>query len=58
MSYDLCAIAVDLDAVRAALATNVPSKVKDKEAVASIEQVRSWLDTCATSNRDLVCTYA
>jgi hypothetical protein len=43
---------------RAALAKADLSKVKNKEAVESIEQIRSWLDECAKSDRDLVCTYA
>jgi hypothetical protein len=43
---------------RAALAKADLSKVKNKEAVAAIEQIRSWLDECAKSDRDLVCTYA
>jgi hypothetical protein len=43
---------------RAALAKADLSKVKNRGAVESIEQIRSWLDECAESNRDLVCTYA
>ncbi len=34
------------------------SKVENQEAVSSIEQIRSWLDECARSRRDLVCTFA
>lgn len=34
------------------------TKVKDKSVVEAIEQIRSWLDECTNSNRDLVCTYA
>lgn len=43
---------------RAALAKADLSKLKNKAAVASVEQVRSWLGACATSKRDLVCTYS
>jgi hypothetical protein len=43
---------------RAALAKADLSKLKNKRTVPSIEQIRSWLDECAKSNRDLVCTYA
>jgi hypothetical protein len=43
---------------RDALAAADLSKVKNKEVAAAIEQVRSWLDECAKSKRDLVCTYA
>jgi hypothetical protein len=32
--------------------------VKDAEVRAAIEQLRDWLDECAESGRDLVCTYA
>jgi hypothetical protein len=34
------------------------TKIADREAVESIEQVRQWLDACARSDRDLVCTYS
>jgi hypothetical protein len=34
------------------------TKVKDRGVVESVEQIRSWLDECVQSKRDLVCTYA
>jgi hypothetical protein len=43
---------------RAVLAKADLTKVKRSDVVESIEQIRSWLDTCANSDRDLVCTYA
>lgn len=43
---------------RAALTAADLSKVKNTDAVASIEQIISWLDTCAKKKCDLVCTYA
>ena len=43
---------------RAVLAKADLTKVKEREAVESIEQVREWLDECERSDRDLVCTYA
>lgn len=48
----------EIPVVRAVLATAELSKVTDSQAVASIEQIRSWLDECAESGCDLVCTYA
>jgi hypothetical protein len=48
----------EIPAVRGALASADLSKVADAEAVASIEQIRSWLRECQESDRDLVCTYA
>lgn len=44
--------------VRDVLATADFTKVKDRGVVESIEQIREWLDECAKTNRDLVCTYA
>jgi len=32
--------------------------VKDKEVLGSIQEIQSWLQTCADSGRDLVCFYA
>jgi hypothetical protein len=32
--------------------------IKDKEVLASIRVLQSWLQTCADSGRDLVCFYA
>lgn len=43
---------------RAVLAKADLLKVEDGEAVQAIEQVCEWLDECAESHRDLVCTYA
>ncbi|MBN9119014.1 MAG: hypothetical protein J0I06_07610 [Planctomycetes bacterium] len=43
---------------RSALARADLAKVTLREAVEAIEQVRGWLDECARSGRDLVCTYA
>jgi hypothetical protein len=43
---------------REALAAADLTKVENGEAAEAIEQVRAWLDECARSGRDLVCTYA
>lgn len=43
---------------RAVLAQADFTTVKDRGVVEAIEQIRSWLDECARSKRDLVCTYA
>jgi len=43
---------------RAALAPADLSKVTDRDAAESIEQLREWFGECVRSNRDLVCTYA
>jgi hypothetical protein len=32
--------------------------IKDKEVLASIQEILGWLQTCADSGRDLVCFYA
>jgi len=48
----------EIPKARAALAKADLSKVKNKAAVESIEQIISWLDECAKSKRDLVCTYS
>jgi hypothetical protein len=48
----------EIPKIRAALVQADLSKVKSKAAVEAIEQIASWLDACAKSKRDLVCTYA
>jgi hypothetical protein len=48
----------EIASARPVLATADLSKVKVRGAVEAIEQIRKWLDVCAASNRDLVCTYA
>lgn len=42
----------------AALAKADLARVEDGEVRAAIEQLRSWLEECAESGRDLVCAYA
>jgi hypothetical protein len=48
----------EVGTARAALAAADLSHVDSEKVVASIRQVRDWLDVCAESNRDLVCFYA
>jgi hypothetical protein len=47
----------EIGTARAALAAADLSRAPAEEATA-IRQLREWLDTCAESNRDLVCFYA
>lgn len=48
----------EIPTARAALAAADLSAATDPAAAEAIEQILSWLDACARSNRDLVCTYA
>jgi hypothetical protein len=50
--------AAEIGTARAALAAADLSRLDDEEVAASIRQVQEWLNTCADSNRDLVCFYA
>jgi hypothetical protein len=48
----------EVKAAQKALGQAKIAAVKDKEVLASIQEIQSWLQTCAASGRDLVCFYA
>src|SRR5262245_7817674 len=48
----------EVKAAQKALAQGKLTAVKDREVLASIQEIQSWLQTCADSGRDLVCFYA
>jgi hypothetical protein len=48
----------EVKAAQKALEKAKLTAIKDKEVLASAQELQSWLQTCATSGRDLACFYA
>ncbi len=48
----------EVKAAQKALEQAKTAAVKDKGVLASLQEIQSWLQTCADSGRDLVCFYA